>query len=79
MGKSDEAALSHSTDRKGVKDYFLRIDTQLGCITSTEKNNIHIRKITKQKLSWDYLKENGMLDDEMETILRTGLLPGMVF
>ena len=60
MGKSDDAALSHSTDRKGVKDYFLRIDTQLGCITSTEKNNIHIRKIPKQKLSWDYLKENGI-------------------
>ena len=57
--KSDDAALSHSTDRKGVKDYFLRIDTQLGCITSTEKNNIHIRKIPKQKLSWDYLKEKG--------------------
>ena len=79
MGKSEEAALSHSTDRKGVKDYFLRIDTQLGCITSTEKNNIHIRKIPKQKLSWDYLKENGMLDDEMEIYLKDRISSGYGF
>lgn len=79
MGKSDDAALSHSTDRKGVKDYFLRIDTQLGCITSTEKNNIHIRKIPKQKLSWDYLKENGMLDDDMEIYLKDRIASGYGF
>ena len=79
MGKSDDAALSHSTDRKGVKDYFLRIDTQLGCITSTERNNIHIRKIPKQKLSWDYLKENGMLDDEMENYLKDRIASGYGF
>lgn len=79
MGKSDDAELSHSTDRKGVKDYFLRIDTQLGCITSTERNNIHIRKIPKQKLSWDYLKENGMLDDEMEIYLKDRIASGYGF
>ena len=65
LGKGEENALSHCTDRKGVKDFYLRIDAQQSCITSTEKNNIHIRKMPKEKYSWDYLKENGMLDDEM--------------
>ena len=65
LGKGEENALSHCTDRKGVKDFYLRIDLQQACITSTEKNNIHIRKMPKEKYSWEYLKENGMLDDEM--------------
>lgn len=65
LGKGEENALSHCTDRKGVRDFYLRIDAQQSCITSTEKNNIHIRKMPKEKYSWDYLKENGMLDDEM--------------
>lgn len=65
LGRTDEYALGHCTDRKGIKDFYLRIDVQLGCVTSTEKNNIHIRKMPKTKLSWDYLKENKMLDDEM--------------
>ena len=65
LGKGEENALSHCTDRKGVKDFYLRIDAQQSCITSTEKNNIHIRKMPKEKYSWEYLKENGMLDDEM--------------
>lgn len=65
LGRTEEYALGHCTDRKGVKEFYLRIDVQLGCITSTEKNNIHIRKMPKTKLSWDYLKENKMLDDEM--------------
>lgn len=65
LGRTEEYALGHCTDRKGVKDFYLRIDVQLGCITSTEKNNIHIRKMPKTKLSWEYLKENKMLDDEM--------------
>ena len=65
LGKGEENALSHCTDRKGVKDFYLRIDAQQSCITSTEKNNIHIRKMPKEKYSWEYLKENRMLDDEM--------------
>lgn len=70
LGKGEENALSHCTDRKGVKDFYLRIDAQQSCITSTEKNNIHIRKMPKEKYSWEYLKENGMLDDEMITYLK---------
>ena len=65
LGRAEDNALGHCTDRKGVKDYYLRIDVQLGCVTSTERNNLHIRKMPKTKLSWEYLKENGMLDDEM--------------
>ena len=45
LGKSEENALGHCTDRKGVDAFYLRIDVQLSCITSTEKNNIHIRKM----------------------------------
>lgn len=60
---NEEHALGHCTDRKGIKDYYLRLDIQLSSITSTEKNNIHIRKMPKTKLTWNYLKENGMLDD----------------
>lgn len=79
LGRSEEYALGHCTDRKGVKDYYLRIDVQLGCVTSTEKNNIHIRKMPKTKLSWKYLKENGMLDDEMITYLKNRIGAGYGF
>ena len=63
--ETDEYALQHFTDRRGVDEFFLRIDMQLKNITSQEVNNIHIRKIPKTKYSWDYLKKAGMLDDEM--------------
>lgn len=79
LGKSDEYALSHCTDRKGVKDFYLRIDVQLACVTSTEQNNIHIRKMPKEKLSWEYLKENGMLDDDMIAYLRDRIGAGYGF
>lgn len=70
LGKGEENALSHCTDRKGVKDFYLRIDAQQSCITSTEKNNIHIRKMPKEKYSWEYLKENGMLNEDMIEYLK---------
>ena len=79
LGKSEEYALSHCTDRKGVKDFYLRIDVQLSCITSTEKNNIHIRKMPKTKLSWEYLIENGMLDEEMIAYLKDRICAGYGF
>lgn len=79
LGKSEESALGHCTDRKGVKDFYLRIDTQLSFITSTEKNNIHIRKMPKTKLSWEYLKENKMLDDEMIEYLKDRIAAGYGF
>ena len=79
LGKSEEYALGHCTDRKGVDAFYLRIDVQLACITSTEKNNIHIRKMPKEKLSWEYLKENGMLDDEMIEYLKDRIMAGYGF
>ena len=79
LGRADEFALGHCTDRKGVDAFYLRIDVQHSCITSTEKNNIHIRKMPKEKLTWDYLKENGMLDDEMMEYLSDRLSAGFGF
>lgn len=79
LGRNDEFALGHCTDRKGVDAFYLRIDVQHACITSTEKNNIHIRKMPKEKLSWEYLKDNGMLDDEMIAYLTDRVLAGYGF
>ena len=79
LGRTDEFALGHCTDRKGVADFYLRIDVQLSCITSTEKSNLHIRKMPKEKLSWDYLKENGMLNDSLMEYLKDRILAGYGF
>ena len=79
LGKSEEYALGHCTDRKGVDAYYLQIDVQLPCITSTEKSNIHIRKMPKEKLTWEYLKGNGMLDDEMIEYLKDRIMAGYSF
>lgn len=79
LGRGEENALSHCTDRKGVKDFYLRIDVQLSCITSTEKDNIHIRKMPKTKLSWEYLIENHMLDEKMIDYLKDRIGAGYGF
>lgn len=79
LGRSEEFALGHCTDRKGVDAFYLRIDVQLSCITSTEKNNLHIRKMPKEKLTWEYLKENKMLDDVMMDYLKDRILAGYGF
>ena len=79
LGRSEEFALSHCTDRKGVDAFYLRIDAQLSCITSTDKNNLHIRKMPKQKLSWEYLKENHMLDDSIMEYLSDRIMAGYGF
>ena len=79
LSKSDDNALMHATDRKGVKDFYLRIDAQLSVITSTENNNIHIRKMPKTKLSWEYLIENGMLDEELIAYLKDRIASGYGF
>lgn len=70
LHRGEEDALQHCTDRKGVNDFLLRIDIQLSYITSTEANNIHIRKQPKKKLNWDYLKEYKMLDNPMLDFIR---------
>lgn len=79
LGRGEESALGHCTDRKGVDEFYLRIDVQLSSITSTEKNNIHIRKMPKEKLSWEYLKENGMLTDEHMEYIKDRTLAGFGF
>ena len=79
LGKGEEHALSHCTDRKGVKDFYLRIDMQQACITSTEKNNIHIRKMPKEKYSWEYLMENGMLDESAIDYIKDRIAAGYSF
>ena len=79
LGKAEEFALGHCTDRKGVDAFYLRIDVQLSYITSTEKNNLHIRKMPKEKLTWEYLKENGMIDDDGMAYLKDRILAGYGF
>ena len=79
LGKAEEFALGHCTDRKGVDAFYLRIDVQLSYITSTEKNNLHIRKMPKKKLTWEYLKANGMIDDDGMAYLKDRILAGYGF
>lgn len=79
LQKADESALQHCTDRKGVENYYLRVDIQLESIISTECNNIHIRKIPKEKYTWEYLKENKMLDDDMIDYLKDRINAGYGF
>lgn len=79
LQRGEESSLQHCTDRKGIENFYLRIDIQLTSVTSTETNNIHIRKIPKEKYTWKYLKENGMLDDEMITYLKNRVKAGYSF
>ena len=72
-------ASTYCTDRKGSKDFYLRIDWQDKRITSTDANNIHIRKIPTHKYSWDYLKEQGMVNDEMIEYFRDRIVNGYGF
>ena len=79
LENNEDNVLQHCTDRKGVDNFYLRIDIQLSRVTSTESNNIHIRKIPKKKYSWEYLIENGMLDDEMVEYLKDRIAGGYGF
>lgn len=79
LQRGTDSPLQHCTDRKGVENFYLRIDIQLSYITSTETNNIHIRKIPKKKLSWQYLKDNRMLDDDMIGYLKERIVSGYGF
>ena len=79
LQRNEEASLQHCTDRKGMENFYLRIDIQLTSITSTEANNIHIRKTPKEKYTWEYLKENGMLNDEMIAYVKNRINAGYGF
>lgn len=61
---------TYCTDRKCDDAYYLRIDWQDRRLVSTDDNNIHIRKIPTEKYSWEYLKEAGMVDDDMVEYFR---------
>ena len=74
-----EDSLNHTTDIKGSKDAFLRIDVQLPTVTSDENYNLHIRKIPKEKYTWDYLKSAGMLDDDIIEYLKDRIVSGYGF
>ena len=79
LGFNEENSLQHCTDRKGVDNFYLRIDIQLDYIVSTESNNIHIRKIPKQKYSWKYLMDAGMLDMDMIDYIKDRVASGYGF
>ena len=76
---SEDNSLQHCTDRKGVDNFYLRIDIQLQYIVSTESHNIHIRKIPKRKYSWDYLINAGMLDMDMIDYIKDRIASGYGF
>lgn len=79
LTQNEENCLQHCTDRKGVADFYLRIDIQLKYLISTENHIIHIRKIPKHKYSWDYLKKNGMIDEDMLLYLKDRIAAGYGF
>lgn len=76
---TEESSLQHCTDRKGVDNFYLRIDIQLQYIVSTESHNIHIRKIPKKKYSWNYLKNAKMLDDDLIRYIKDRVANGYGF
>ncbi len=79
LQNSGEFPLQHCTDRKGVENFYLRIDIQLSSVTSTETNNIHIRKIPKEKYPWEYLEGQGMLDGDIRKYLENRVAGGYGF
>lgn len=79
MGNGLEHALQHNTDRKGVDNFLLRIDYQLSHIVSSDYNIIHIRKLPKTKYSWQYLIDNGMLDENMIVYIKDRVVSGYGF
>ncbi len=71
--------LLHTTDRKGARDYYLRIDYELLLVTSKADTNVHIRKIPKEKLTWEYLRKNDMLSNDLEEYIKDRITAGYGF
>lgn len=76
---SKKKGLFSFSDRFSRADSYLRIDVQKESITSTEKINLHIRKIPKEKFSWEYLKECKMLDESMKEYMKNRIAAGYGF
>lgn len=71
--------LQHVTDIKGSGKYYMRIDIENEKLVSTEANNLHIRKIPKEKYTWDYLIKAGMLDENMKAYILDRAASGYSF
>ncbi|MCR5339258.1 MAG: Flp pilus assembly complex ATPase component TadA [Lachnospiraceae bacterium] len=78
-GRWKEEGLLHVSDRKGAKEFYLRIDCETGMVTSTGQENIHIRKLPKAKYSWEHLMDKQMLDKEMSAYIKDRILAGYGF
>jgi pilus assembly protein CpaF len=72
-------AATYCTDRKSDDSFYMRLDWQDRRLVSTDDNNMHIRKIPTVKYTWDYLKEAGMVTDEMVEYFRDRINNGYGF
>lgn len=79
IGRTETDALASATDRKGVPGFFLRVDAEQKRITSTGVDMLHIRKIPKKKLSWEYLFRQDMLTQEQYRYLTDRIRAGYGF
>ncbi|MCR5337551.1 MAG: Flp pilus assembly complex ATPase component TadA [Lachnospiraceae bacterium] len=79
MGRWKEEGLMHMSDRKGADAFYLRIDCETGMVTSTGQENIHIRKLPKEKYSWEHLTDKNMLEHQMADYIRDRILAGYGF
>ncbi len=69
ISRNEFNALQKHTDTKNESGFNLRLDFELSYITTSGYDNLHIRKIPKIKYDWDYLINNGLLDNDMKEYL----------
>nr|MCR5338280.1 Flp pilus assembly complex ATPase component TadA [Lachnospiraceae bacterium] len=63
----------------GADTFYLRIDCETGMVTSTGQENVHIRKLPKEKYSWEHLTDKSMLDYRIVDYIRDRILAGYGF
>lgn len=66
----EDNALIHFSDTKAFKDYNLRVDIQLPYVVSSGDFNCHVRKIPKEKYTWEYLLQKMLNQDIMDYIMQ---------
>ena len=76
---SSKTPLQDTTDIKWSKACHIRIDVVLSNASSSGTNIIHLRKVPTTKESWENLKADGMLDDDIITYLADRVLNGYGF
>ena len=80
LGKSEEYALNHCTDRKGVDAFYLRIDVQLSCIESVlvSQESDELYSNVHPQIQFEHtmtVRKNDVVTDfTLEDELRLGLL-----